>query len=237
MLHTTRAVVLKTIRHGDRSTVLKAYTERFGLRSYMVRAGGRGGVAVAALQPLTRLELVVDEHAERDLHRVRELRVERPYTQVPVDPVRGTLALFVQEVLYKVLREEAADASLYGFVDEVLEAMDQAPDVRHFPLVFLLQLSGHLGFLPEPPGPGEDRFDLKEGHFTHGHALHGHTLGPPLSMGLAQLLDADLEHLEQLDIPAAQRRELLDHLLLYFRMHLEGLGELRSPAVLHQVLG
>jgi DNA repair protein RecO (recombination protein O) len=154
-----------------------------------------------------------------------------------VDPVRGALALFVQEVLYKVLREEAADATLYAFVDEVLEVMDQAPDVRHFPLVFLLQLSGHLGFFPEPPAPGEDRFDLKEGHFTRGHALHGHTLGPPLSMALARLLDADLGHLEQLDIPAAQRRELLDHLLLYFRMHLEGSGELRSPAVLHQVLG
>jgi hypothetical protein len=38
-------------------------------------------------------------------------------------------------------------------------------------------------------------------------------------------------------IPASQRRELLDHLLLYFRMHLEGLGELKSPAILHQVLG
>ena len=36
-------------------------------------------------------------------------------------------------------------------------------------------------------------------------------------------------------MPASERRDLLDHLLLYYRMHLEGLGELRSPAVLHQV--
>lgn len=237
MLVTTRAIVLKTIRHGDRTVVLKAWTQRSGLRSLVLRTGGKRGVSNAALQPLNRLEVVMDEHPERDLHTVRELRVERPYTQVSLDPVRATLALFVQEVLYRVLREEAADEDMQAFLDEVLEAMDTAVDVRHFPLVFLVMLAEQLGFRPEPPQPGEDRFDLREGYFLAGAAPHGHTLGPPLSLALAQLLEHDLHTMAQLTIPAPQRRELLDHLLLYFRMHREGLGELRSPAVLHQVLG
>ena len=99
MLHTTRAVVLRTIKHGDRTVVLKAYTELFGLRSYMVRSGGKGGVAPSALLPLSRVELVVTENTEREMHTVRELRVERPYTQLHVDAIRGTLALFTQELL------------------------------------------------------------------------------------------------------------------------------------------
>lgn len=37
MLHTTRAFVIKAIKHGDRSVVLKAYAELLGMRSYMVR--------------------------------------------------------------------------------------------------------------------------------------------------------------------------------------------------------
>lgn len=237
MLHTTRAVVLRTFRHGDRTVVLKALTEAFGLRSYMVRSGGKGGAAAAALQPLSRLELVVSEHPERDMHTIRELRVERPYGALHTDPVRGTLALFVQEVLYRTLREESADAGLYAYVDELLEAMDTAADIRCFPLVFLLGLSAQLGFYPEGPAPGEDRFDLKEGHFTRDHVAHGHTLGPPLSGHLADLLKVDLGSMAQLEIPAAHRRELLDHLLLYYRLHVATSGELRSPAVLHQVLG
>ncbi|MEO8590588.1 MAG: DNA repair protein RecO C-terminal domain-containing protein [Flavobacteriales bacterium] len=236
MLQTTRAIVLKTIRHGDRTVVLKAWTERFGTRSYMVRAGGKRGVASAALQPLNRLELVVDEHPERDLHAVRELRVERPYMRVPFDPVRGALALFVQEVLYKVLRGESPDDALNAFVEETLEAMDSAEDIRHFPLVFLLQLSGHLGFFPEAPAGREEHFDLREGHFVAATHPHGHTLGPPLSRAFISLLEVDFGRMHKLDLPAAQRRELLDHLLLYFRLHLEGLGELRSPAVLHEAL-
>lgn len=237
MLHTTKAVVLKTIRYGDRTVVLKAYTEEFGLRSYMVRAGGKGGVQQALLQPLNRLEMVVNEQAERDIHTIREVRVDRPYSNVPFDAVRGTLALFVQEVLYKVLRGEAADPAMYGFIQEALEAMDTSAEIRNYPLIFLLRLSGELGFSPAPSMDGEDRFDLREGEFIRGVAPHGHTLGPPHSTHLIALLTVGFDTMPGPMIPATQRRELLDHLVLYFRMHIEGLGELRSPAVLHQVLG
>lgn len=236
MLITTRAIVLKTIRHGDSKVVLKAWTAHAGLRGYVVRAGGKRGSAMAALQALNRLEIVAQELPDRDLHTIRELRVAQPYSNIPMDPVRGSVALFVQEVLYKVLRQEAADDALNTFLDHALEVLDSTPDLRYYPLVFLLQLSGHLGFFPEPPVEGEDRFDLREGHFVKGFGEHAHTLGPVLSSALAALLDVELGAAPNTPIPVAQRRELLDHLMLYFRMHLEGFGELRSPAVLHQLL-
>jgi len=237
MLHTTRAIVLKTIRHGDSTVVLRAYTEALGVRSFLVRLGRRAGGTQAALQPLNRLELVAHEAPERDLLTVRELRVAEPYERLSYDAVRGTLALFVQEVLHRTLRGETADTELFAFVERALRAMDSVPDVRNFPLVFLLRYCEQLGFLPSPPLPGEDHFDLVEGGFVTGAAHHGHTMRPPLSLHLATLLPVDFASMDRISIASAQRRELLDHLLLYFRMHMEGLGELRSPAVLHQVLG
>jgi hypothetical protein len=62
-------------------------------------------------------------------------------------------------------------------------------------------------------------------------------MGAPLSGALASLLPIGFDQMHQVTIAPALRRDLLDHLLLYFRIHMEGLGELRSPAVLHQVLG
>lgn len=236
MLVTTRAIVLKTFRHGDRSVVMKAWTRRHGLRGYVVRIAARGG-GMAALQGLGRVELVAAERSDRDLQTVRELRVERPYLRIPTEPLRASVALFVQEVLYRVLKQESADEDLDDFLHAALEALDQAPDLSHFPLVFLLRLSGHLGFLPEAPGPGEDHFDLREGHFMPQPGEPDHTLGPPLSTALAHLLQAQLDEPPPMRIPARQRHDLLDHLLLYYRLHLEGMGEMRSPAVLHQVLG
>lgn len=234
MLSTVRAIVLKTFRYGDRSLVLKAYTGHAGLRTYIVRPG-KGGSAM--LQALNRIELVVDENQQRDIHHAREFRVHAPYGRIGVEPMRSIVALFVQEVLYRVLREEAADPALFGFLEDALERLDSAGGVRYFPAIFLVRLSEHLGFLPVAPEEGEDRFDLREGHFVRGAAQHGSTMAPLPSAALAALLPLQLGGSPDPEVPAAVRRELLDHLLLYYRIHLEGVGELRSPAVLHQVLG
>ncbi|MBP6391850.1 MAG: recombination protein O N-terminal domain-containing protein [Flavobacteriales bacterium] len=236
MLQTSHAVVLRTIRHGDRTTILKAWTRHAGARSYVVRTGSKKGNSSAALQPLNRVEIVADERPDLELHPVRELRVERPFLNLHQDPIRAALALFTQEVLYKVLRAETADPALDGFIHEALEVIDTGSDLRCFPLVFLLQLSGHLGFFPEPPSGNDDHFDLQEGCFYPAGVLHGHTMAPPLSLAFIQLLDVDLQHLSGASFPVKQRRELLDHLLLYFRLHIDGMGELRSPAVLHDTL-
>lgn len=236
-VHTTRAIVLRTVRHGDKGVVLKAFTEAFGLRGYMLRTGGNGPSRLAALQPLNRVELVVTEHGERDLQQLREVRVERPFVNLPTDPLRGAVALFVQEVLVRVLREESADPALFAHLQEVLEHLDLDPELGHFPLRFVVGLMAPLGILPEPPVVGEDHFDLREGRFVPVEHAHGHVIGPPNSLALAALLNAELSAQSPPQLPGTVRRTLLDQLLLYYRMHLEGLGELRSPSVLHQVLG
>lgn len=236
MLLTTDAIVLKTVAHGDRSLVLKAWTSHAGAQSYMVRIGRGKGNSAAALQALNRLQIVADERPDRDLHEIREMRVANPYLRLHTDPVRTAVALFVQEVLCRVLRSEAADPDLNAYVLEALEAIDGAEDLRWFPPVFMLQLLGHFGFLPEEPGPGQDHFDMHEGRFVPGAGSHDHLMRPPLSLAFAQLLRIGLGDLQDVPIPDALRRGLLDHMLLYFRLHVDGLGELKSPAVLHATL-
>ncbi len=237
MLITTRAIMLRVIRHGDNKAVLKLWTEQAGLLSGLVRIGGKRGPTAAVLQPLGRLEVVLDEHPERDMHPVREVRVERPFLRLHQEPVRSAVALFVQEVLYRTMRTGGPDPGLTAFLYEALEVLDEAPQLAHFPLVLLLQLADHLGFHPVAPNLGEDRFDPVEGHFVQGGVRHGHTLDPDLSKALASLFEVPLTALHTLSLPGHVRRTLLDHLLLYFRIHLEGMGELRSPAMLHQALG
>lgn len=230
MLHTTRAIVLRTIRHGDRTTVLKAYTERSGLRSYMVRAGGRNGMKAALLSPLARLELVEQERTAHDLHHVRDARIEAPMAN-PGDPTRSAVLLFTQDILLRTLKEESHDITLFQFVhDHIGRTAEAAPD-PYAVVNFLLDLSRHLGFQPSAPETSEVNFDLLEGCFVPGEAPSGHTLRPPLSTGLAALIAE-----QPPGLTPAQRSDLLDHLLLYFRLHVEGFGELRSLEVLRQLL-
>lgn len=233
MLHTTRAIALRTFRHSDRTTVLKAYTEAFGARSYMVRTGKRGAVLPAVLQPLGRLELVVAENRERDLQLVREARIAQPYLGIAHDPRRAMLLLFAQEVFYRTLHEGAPDATLFRFVMQVLDTIDTGNALGQVPVDLLIGLAGQLGFLPEPPEPGEDRFDLQEGSFFTGPACHAFCMESADAAAFALLL-RNMQSPPRLSAPV--RRALLGHLLLFFRFHVEGFGELRSPEVLHELL-
>ncbi|MBK8225761.1 MAG: recombination protein O N-terminal domain-containing protein [Flavobacteriales bacterium] len=235
MLITAEAIVLRAIAHGDRSVVLKAWTRHAGARSYLVRLGAKG--QQAALQPLSRIEVIADERPDRELHSARSVRVTRPFLRIAFDPVRGAVALFAQELFYRVLRAESADEELHEAVEEIIEAIDSQGDPRWLPHQALMRLSGPLGFRPELPDAGLDHFDLQEGRFVPAGARHGHLLAPPLSTALSELIRTELNAAPAIVATSAQRNELLDHLLLYYRLHLEAMGAMRSPAVLRAVLG
>ena len=234
MLQTTKAVALRLIKYGDRSVVLNAYTEQFGARSYLVRPAKKG--KAINFGPLERLELVVAEDARREIHHVREFRVEKPYVQVSGQAPRALLLLFLQEVFCRTLKEETGDPDLFGFVQDLLEELDSTEDLPHFPLLVLVRMARQFGFLPALPRPGEDQFDLREGSFFSGACEHGEFLGKAEAAALATLLMAETTP-TRLRLQPAQRAVLLENLLFYFRLHVAGFGQLKSPAVLHAVLG
>lgn len=237
MLITTRAIVLRTIRHGDKSAVLKLYTEHHGLRGYAVRMGGKSGIPPALLEPLQRLAVVAHERGDRELHQLKEVRPDKPFLRVGSDPVRAGVVLFLQEVLLRTLREEAGDPALFAYLHATLDLVDEAPDLGHFPILFLSGLCHHFGFAPEQPDMEARWFDMLNGVFTDHEPTHPHAFGGPLVPVFAQLFEQHVAGADPLRAPSAQRRELLEKLLHYYRLHVDGFGELRSPAVLQAVLG
>lgn len=230
----TRGVVLRTIRHTEGRLIARICTDRFGTRGVLVRAG-RGGVTPAALQPLSRVELVVVAPEGRDLLLARELRVERPYVNLARDPLRGTLALFTQELLVHVLREEVEDPELFATLQEMLEELDAGTDPAGFPLRAMVALLPHLGIVPVATAGDPAGFDLREGLFFAGRAPHELCMSAERARVFNALLGGAVNDLGT-TVPGAVRRALLGDLLTYFRLHVEAFGELRSPEVLHAVL-
>ena len=237
MLITTRAIVLRAVRHGDRSVVLKLYTEHHGLRGYLVRMGGKSGIAPALLQPLQRLAVVAHERGDRELHYLKEARPDRPFVNVGSDPIRGSLVLFLQEVLLRTLREETNDPALFAYLYAALDLVDDAPDPGHFPLTILAGLSHHFGFAPEQPEGQAKWFDLQNGVFTDHEPAHPHAFGGALVPVFARLFQQRSAPAPALRLAPAVRKELLGKMLHYYRLHVAGFGELRSPAVLQAVMG
>jgi DNA repair protein RecO (recombination protein O) len=231
MLLKTRGIVLHRLRYSESSLIVKVYTEALGLRSYMLKGilGKTRGKSAGLYSGLSLLELVVYEQKRAGLQRIREARLAHHPQFIPFDPARQAIQLFLNEILLKCLREEAANPSLFTFLWDQLLCLDtESNPGASFHLYFLLLLSRHLGFGPDSRHQEGLVFSLKEGGFRPSDSQDDSLLNPQLSEALYQLMSRGAS------CPMGQqtRRQLLQALLDYYRHHQEGLGEFQSNAVL-----
>ncbi len=240
MLIKTRGIIFRTIKYGESSLIVDLYTEQLGLQKYIVNSvrSRKPKVGASLMQVMSMLDLVVYHRPDRELHRIREVRPAYIYQALPFDLRRGAVGLFMAEVGRKTIRESEANEALFGFLFETFRHLDQTPhSVANLHLVFLLELSGFLGFLPAGAfDAATPVFDLLEGQFTGIAPNHVHFVEAPLSRKISELLSNDREYGHQVALTTGERRALLRHLLDFYRLHIESLPEINAHQILQDVL-
>lgn len=241
MLFNTRGIALHTIDYSDNSIIARVYTERFGLQGYMVNSARskKAKVKASLFQPLALLDMVVYHKEKSRLHRISEARTAYPFSTIPYDIVKTSIVMFLNEVVYKSIKEEEPNERLFGFLFNSMQILDlQAGSTRNFHLCFLVQLSKYLGFFPQGIASFETPFfDLHEGVFVPKEPLHPYYLDPALSLILSQITETDFHSAAQIAISNIERRALLSKLINYYELHLESLRDINSHLILEEVLG
>jgi DNA repair protein RecO (recombination protein O) len=145
----------------------------------------------------------------------------------------------LNEVLYKAVRQQSADENMFDFIFNAIEWLDhQTEGLANFHLLFLTRLTRYLGFYPEQiAAAGMDFFDMKNGVFSRYKPDGLYYLSPPHTQNFAALLQCNFENLGRLNFSNDERRYLLNKLLEYYALHVEGFGNIKSHAVLEEVLG
>lgn len=220
MIHKTRGIVFRFTKFREASIIVTIFTEEFGLQSYIVN-GVRSKSAknkIALYQPLTLLNLVVYHRENANIERIKEISCLHPYRTLTTDVKKATLAMFINELLNKTVKEESHAGEIFQFICDSLISLDTlAKGYENFHLIFMLRLSHYLGF-----------------GVTHVHEiLGGRTADTETEKSLAALLLADYS--TQLKISNIQRRAALDLLLKFYHEHMEHLGEIKSLQVLREV--
>lgn len=168
----------------------------------------------------------------------KEVRVLIPFKTIPYDIVKSSMTLFINELVYKSLREEEANPELFSFLYtsvEVLDMHDHTPVDFH--LWFAVRFSRFLGFYPMDNYSSAARvFDLKEGIFRTGFPDHFHYLEFPLSRYMHELAFRTQEEIPDAAITNTLRRLMIRKVVEYYRLHLPGFPELKSPDVLEKIL-
>lgn len=188
-------------------------------------------------QPMTLLDLVVYHRTKSELQHIREAAIAEPFHSISSDLRKSTIAIFLAEVLIKALREGEANKKLFEFLSSSLHFFDlQKEGVENFHIYFLVKLSHYLGFYPQgEPKDMQAHFDLREGEFVSGQAPHTDQIEGDLGKGLYVLIKASAGDLNALPITKNIRNELLNAILLYYQIHMSGLGTIKSFEVLREV--
>ena len=236
----TKGIVLHRTKYTDSSFIVKIFTERLGLQTYLVQGANRKSAKIKSnlLQPFTLLDLEVYQREKKDIQRIKELRLDHPFESIPFDQSKNAIALFLTEILYKTVKEEAPNPELFQFLDTAIRWLDLSENpCANFHLWFLVQLSGFFGFFPQgTPSETIPRFDLREGCFCENIPHHQLFLDRPYSFYLYRLLGTKIAAISDLRMSGNDRKILLNGLVDYFRIHLDQLKEIRSHQVLETVL-
>jgi DNA repair protein RecO (recombination protein O) len=238
MLHKTRGIVFKTTDYGETSVIVQVFTEKFGLQSYIINGvkKSRAKISRNMLQPLHLLDMVVYHKNTGQVQRVAELKNAPVLQTIPYDVIKSSLVLFLNEVLYKAVRQQSADENLFDFVFNAIEWLDhQSEGLANFHLLFLTRLTKYLGFYPDQ-AMNADYFDMKNGVFSKYKPEGFSYLSPPHTQNFYQLLQCSFENIQQLRFSNDERRYLVNKLLEYYALHMESFGHIKSHEVLEEVL-
>jgi DNA repair protein RecO (recombination protein O) len=240
MLHKTRGIVFKATDYGESSVIVQIFTEKFGLQSYIINGAKKPKAKIGRnmLQPLHLLDLVVYHKNTGSVQRISELKNNPVLQSIPYDVIKSCIAMFLNEVLYKAIKQQSAEENIFDYVFSAIEWLDHQPgNVVNFHLLFLTRLTRYLGFYPDRFLIGNaDYFDLKNGIFSKYKPDSVLYLSPPHTQNFSLLLQSNFENIQQLKFSNDERRYLVQKLMEYYALHIEGFGNIRSGDVLEEVL-
>ena len=244
-LHKTKGIVLRTVKYGETSIIVLILTEKFGIQSYLVngvRASTKKGSGKANhFQPAAILDLVVYHNELKQLNRIKEFKWSHLYQTIFSDVPKNAVSLFMVELLTKCLKQPEVNEDLFHFCEDAFIHVDESSPavMANFSLYFALHLSSLLGFQIHDSYSAEKHYlDLQEGEFAAKEPEHPNFIEGKFAELTSELLKVmQPAELEQIKLNHEIRRRLLHAYELFFALHVQEFGTMKTLPVLREVLG
>lgn len=230
------AIVFGAIDVKDNGSVVKVFTQNNGLVSlYVAGSGKKKATRNAILQPLSYCDIVFLVNKRSTLFNLKEAKLNEPLYGIQGHIVKNTVALFIADVLHKIIPEEK-DPDLFEFLKNAVLLFDELESgIANFHVAFLVKLTKWLGFYPYFLDENFTNFDLKEGVFMHGKPNHPHYLEADETRFLARFLQDDWSKLGEIKLQGKDRLQLLKGIISFYGLHIPNFREPKSLTILEEV--
>lgn len=240
MYQKDRGVVLHQLKYSEDSLIVDVFTEQNGAMSFWMKVSraSRTRVLSSLLSPLNFVDILYDNRPGKTIHRIVELNAYHPCRSIPYHPLKTSIVLFLQEFLYYTLRKETANKPLFLYMEHAIQWLDECEErFTNFHLMFLLNLTRFLGFLPNLDGYRKGfLFDLQEGAFSSSIPVHKCYLDAVESSWVKEFMRMNTRTMTHFHLNREQLTRVLSILNEYYRLHVPEFPELKSVAILQEVL-
>ncbi len=252
----TRGIIIRAIKYGETSLIIDVLTEAKGLRTYIVsgvrQSKSKIGAALLQVPSLVELEAYERENVNiQKINRLREIKAAYVFQKIPFEVQRGAVALFMAEVVRRVIKEDGVGEeheAMFSFIFEAFRFLDTTEhSFANLHLGFLLTLSHFLGFAPSPKqenqhvtggtegGIYHEVFDMKEGIFRNDSVGHRDFMNEHQTKLFKLLLQSNFLDIHKLHFSRIERQMLLKDLLIFFSFHIEQMGKINTHLILQEI--
>lgn len=237
MLDKTEGIVLKTVKYSESSVIATIFTKKFGSLSFIVQGlrSSKNKQKGNLIQSGNILQLEIYLKEQRNLNRIKEYSTAYIYTNSNF--IKQSILIFCIELISKCVKEHEVNERLYDYVSLFLIELDKDEhSIENKPLYFLLETASILGFEFSMQNILNGKyFNLERGKFEDVPTSTQSNLNENETLLLKKLIAVYYDK-NKLKFNSTERKILLEKLILYFRWHIPDFTDLKSPAVLHEVL-
>lgn len=239
MIQKFSGIVLSFFRYNDTKNIVHIYTEQNGRMSFLIPASRskKAKVNSVLFQPLSLVEFEAEVKPGSNIYPIKESCLQQPLLSIPYDPYKSSIALFLSEFLFRALKEESRNDSLYAYIMNSIIWLDTCEKgFANFHLVFLMRLSRFLGLFPNVEDFVEGAyFDLLNACFTMEQPLHGMYVRPEEAARIVNLMRMRYETMHLFVMNRNERNRCLDIINEYYSLHLPDFPEMKSLSVLKEL--
>ena len=239
MQQRTRGIVLANFAYNDKYSIVHIFTEESGRNSYLLpkKSSRKQSLSKALFMPLNLLEFQTSYSEKRDIYPLKEARSLYPLHHIYSSPTKSALTFFITEILFKALKETAADFSLFNYLEQSIIYLEKTEqNIANFHILFLFRLTRFLGFPPNLQNyHNTPFFDMVEGHFISQPPIHSHFLSSEEGKTLLLLDKMNFSNFFFFKFLKNERETILYRIIEYYQLHIPGFSGLKTLPVLQEI--
>ena len=117
MKQTARAITLNCTKYSDNKLIVNTYTRELGRAAFAIRIPqNRKASPLSYCQPLFINEIEYNSAPEAEIKQASKIYPWYTYTSIPFSTTKTTTAIFITEILAKVLTFSEKNEELYDYI-------------------------------------------------------------------------------------------------------------------------